>query len=51
MLLCKFNIKFSSTHPADKSIGVNVLDVPGIIVGFPGTVYFKSKGMVGVLVC
>lgn len=32
-------------------MGVKVLEVPGITVGFPGTVYFKSKGIFGVRVC
>lgn len=32
-------------------MGVKVLDVPGMTVVFPGTVYFKSKGIVGVRVC
>lgn len=32
-------------------MGVRVLEVPGIMVVFPGTVYFKSKGILGVLAC
>lgn len=39
------------SYPADRSIGVKVLDVPGMTVVFPGTVYFRSKGIVGVRVC
>lgn len=32
-------------------MGVNVLDVPGITVVLPGTVYFRSKGIFGVRAC
>lgn len=41
---------FIESYPADKSMGVNVLDVPGMTVVFPGTVYFKSKGILAVRV-
>lgn len=32
-------------------MGVKVLEVPGITVVLPGTVYFKSNGILGVRVC